>query len=64
MPLFICSRCGIVDNTALSLGSWPNRAKGKPMLCSACCPDQMKWHGRFERRQWDGKEEVINRPKA
>lgn len=47
MPLFMCSACRNVENTALS-NFWtrPNR----PPLCSACDPDIGKWHGEFERR--------------
>lgn len=44
MPLFNCSRCGVVENTALG-AYWYNRAKKKPVLCSEC--DTGRWHGKF-----------------
>ena len=43
MPLFQCQKCGVVENTALSLCSWISKKK----LCSECCPAQKKWHGKF-----------------
>lgn len=46
MPLFNCSRCGVVENTALG-AYWYERAKGKPALCSECATG--KWHDRFPR---------------
>jgi hypothetical protein len=48
MPLFECSKCGIVENTAVTSGSWINKASGKPMLCSECADG--KWHGLFPRQ--------------
>jgi hypothetical protein len=47
MPLFNCSKCGAVENTALG-AYWWNRRKGKPVLCSEC--DTGKWHGMFPKR--------------
>lgn len=49
MPLFNCSKCGVVENTALTLCSWTYKSSDKPMLCSQCCPEQKKWHKRFKR---------------
>jgi hypothetical protein len=46
MPLFNCSRCGVIENTALG-AYWHERAKGRPVLCSECATG--KWHGRFPR---------------
>lgn len=47
MPLFVCEKCGCVDNTALGFywgKFWPNKTwfvddsyNGKA-LCSECCP--------------------------
>jgi len=48
MPLFRCRKCGIVENTALTLCSW---MQPENPLCSYCCPKQKKWHGRFSRTQ-------------
>lgn len=44
MPLFNCSKCGVVENTALG-AYWYERVKGKPVLCSECKTGE--WHGRF-----------------
>ena len=54
MPLFNCTKCGAVENTALS-GYWPayyGRDKSVPFqpLCSKCDPGIGEWHGRFPRR--------------
>lgn len=44
MPLFACSQCHAVENTALG-EYWHSKAKGKPVLCSECSTG--KWHGEF-----------------
>ena len=44
MPLFNCSRCGAIENTALGQYWW-NRRKGLPVLCSECADGE--WHGKF-----------------
>lgn len=49
MPLFICSVCHSVDNTALT-DFWQRTAKGVPPLCSGCSPETHRWHGDFDRR--------------
>jgi hypothetical protein len=59
MSLFVCDKCGCVENTALSGFWW--RPKGAPALCSACDPQFGRWHGRFKRQLWNGLEEVNNR---
>ena len=46
MPLFNCSNCGVIENTALG-AFWHNKVKGKPVLCSEC--EDGKWHGMFPR---------------
>ena len=48
MPLFKCSICGCVENTALS-GYWIAKRDRKPALCSYCDPDIGKWHDQFPR---------------
>jgi hypothetical protein len=63
MPTYVCEKCGCVENTALSLCSWIEYLEKKPMLCSECCPKQKKWHGKFKKAKWDGKEAMKNRPK-
>jgi hypothetical protein len=50
MPIFTCSKCGVVDNTAVS-GYWSRvHMDGLDALCSQCNPEIGKWHGRFERK--------------
>lgn len=49
MPLFECSKCHTVENTALSSFWWRAMAQNKPALCSECDPEIGGWHGRFER---------------
>jgi hypothetical protein len=49
MPLFECTKCHVVDNTALT-NFWMTRADKTKALCSQCDPEIGKWHGRFPRR--------------
>lgn len=61
MPIFKCSKCGAVDNTAIS-GYWswvhyfPDGATDakqmvkRPPLCSECNPEIGKWHGEWEKK--------------
>lgn len=52
MPLFKCSKCGCVENTALA-GAWTQwHIDKKPVLCSECKTG--KWHGEFPKDQADG----------
>lgn len=46
MPLFKCSKCGALENTALG-NYWMPSVEGRPVLCSEC--DQGKWHGLFDK---------------
>jgi hypothetical protein len=46
MPLFNCSRCGVVENTALG-AYWNERRKNEPVLCSECATGE--WHGKFSK---------------
>lgn len=48
MSLFVCSQCGVIENTALTTGYWWNHCNGLPVLCSEC--KDGKWHGVFPRR--------------
>ena len=50
VPLFTCSQCGCVENTALC--RYWTQPKG-PKLCSACYPPIGKWHGKFPREKVD-----------
>ena len=58
MSLFVCQECNTIENTALS-NFW-----GRAMvfdgraLCSACDPAIGKWHGKFDRRIYDGTQHV------
>ncbi|MCC6775610.1 MAG: hypothetical protein IT537_03080 [Hyphomicrobiales bacterium] len=58
MPLYMCTRCGSVENTALG-EYWRQEIEahenGKPLepKCSACI-EGGAWHGQFERRRADG----------
>ena len=49
MPVFKCSKCGHVDNTALASYWWRVTHDKLPPLCSLCDPEIGKWHGAFER---------------
>jgi hypothetical protein len=70
MPLYECSNCHAVDNTALTNFWWEHIHEGKPALCSACDPEIGKWHGHFEkltaaeylRRYPQGRIEYLLRP--
>lgn len=52
MPLFKCSKCGCVENTACG-DYWVNAGRGKPVICSECSPLIGKWHGRFPKEPAD-----------
>lgn len=76
MSLFVCDECNSVENTAIGiywgrkLLKFADESKNGKGLCSACAPTHFSdgsptnlgtWHDYFERKQWDGKREVINR---
>jgi len=46
MPLFKCTKCGVIENTATS-NFWITK---EPPLCSQCDPAIGKWHGIFDRK--------------
>lgn len=51
MPLFPCSQCKSVENTAASNYWVAAYSEGeKPLLCSECDPAIGKWHGLFPKR--------------
>lgn len=77
MALFVCDKCGCVDNTAYGRywtkdfpDMWAKDNEGLA-LCSECAPLTFKdgestdytgkWHNKFPKEKWDGKLEVINR---
>ncbi len=47
MPIFKCSKCGMMENTAPAL-YW-TRKEDEPPLCTLCDPKIGKWHGMFKR---------------
>jgi hypothetical protein len=49
MPLFSCSSCKCIENTACC-NYWDDVISNKPVLCSECDPEIKKWHGTFEKR--------------
>ena len=59
MSLFVCTTCRSIENTALS-HFWMQSATrtDDKRECSACYPETGKWHGRFERRTYDGTQRV------
>lgn len=57
MSLFVCQQCRSIENTALS-NFWIRQTEKAEQLCSACDPEIGKWHGRFERRTYDGSQTV------
>lgn len=48
MPLFECTRCGTVDNTALSPTFWRKHTDRVPVLCTEC--ETGTWHGEWEKQ--------------
>jgi len=59
MPLFVCSKCKCIENTALAvgrgrLGYWGN--SDNP-LCSECLNG--KWHNCFKKEKFDEKKHKI-----
>lgn len=79
MSMFVCDKCNTLENTALghywgrNSNYFGEELKGLA-LCSECTPKFYndgspcrkggKWHGKFPKRQYTGKEEVINRPSS
>jgi hypothetical protein len=52
MPLYECSQCHAVENTALT-NFWQDHGEGRPQLCSECDPRIKKWHGKFPKETVD-----------
>lgn len=58
MPLFVCSRCNGIDNTALGGNYWGRLAARPPVeevLCTECHTGL--WHGKFIKRIFDPDQE-------
>ena len=52
MPIFECSKCGCIENTACS--RYWIREKTEPPLCSECDPKIGKWHNRWPKESAKG----------
>lgn len=50
MPIFACSKCETMDNSAVA-DYW--HCRDAP-LCSECSPRYKAWHGRFEKMSAEG----------
>ncbi|HEY6259001.1 MAG TPA: hypothetical protein VIY51_24755 [Xanthobacteraceae bacterium] len=53
MPLFACSKCNCVEDTALC-HYWGARLRQTAAVCSACDPAIGEWHGEFPREPAEG----------
>jgi hypothetical protein len=53
MPLFPCSKCNWIEDTALC-HYWSARLRQTPTICSVCDPTIGKWHGEFPRESAQG----------
>jgi hypothetical protein len=53
MPLFPCSKCNCVEDTALC-HYWSARLRQTTTVCSACDPTIGKWHGEFPQESAHG----------
>lgn len=49
MSVYICEKCGCIENTALG-GYWRNVCNNEPKMCSEC--NNGEWHGEFEKKHW------------
>lgn len=49
MSIYICEKCGTIENTALG-GYWKNCLNKEPKMCSEC--NDGKWHGEFPKKHW------------
>jgi hypothetical protein len=53
MPLFPCSKCNCIEDTALC-HYWSARLRQTSAVCSACDPAIGKWHGEFPKESAEG----------
>jgi hypothetical protein len=53
MPLFPCTKCNCVEDTALC-HYWSARLRQTPAVCSVCDPKIAKWHEEFPRQSAQG----------
>jgi hypothetical protein len=53
MPLFACTKCRCIENTACAAGGyWINKMQAKDPLCSECMTG--RWHGQFPKETATG----------
>ncbi|VYT08006.1 Uncharacterised protein [uncultured Clostridium sp.] len=62
MSVYICEKCGVIENTAVG-GYWKNSFEHEPKKCSEC--NFGKWHGKFEKKHWTdyGVEKLLEMEK-
>ncbi len=49
MSIYICEKCGCIENTSLG-GYWKNCLRKEPKACSEC--NTGEWHNEFEKKYW------------
>ena len=49
MSIYICEKCGCIENTALG-GYWKNARNKEPKMCSEC--NTGVWHNEFPKKHW------------
>ena len=49
MSVYICEKCGCIENTALG-GYWRNLCNKEAKMCSEC--NTGEWHNWFEKKHW------------
>ena len=58
MSVYICEKCGCIENTAIG-GYWENVRNNEPKMCSEC--NTGKWHNQFSKDHWSklGVKELL-----
>ena len=49
MSIYICEKCGCLENTATS-NYWVNKLNKRALFCSEC--DTGEWHNKFPKKHW------------
>ena len=49
MSVYICEKCGCIENTSLG-GYWKNALRKEPKMCSEC--NTGVWHNEFPKKHW------------
>lgn len=59
MSIYICEKCGCIENTALG-GYWINKYNNELGMCSEC--NTGEWHNEFEKVHWTeyGVKELLD----